>query len=193
MKLLLIDLDTAAVERLNAVLSGAGIHCRSLSGEHCDLYRELQHWPADIILSCIDSPHRDTLEHFAHSHANSPQTIIELGGRSSESIARLASELQLSLYAINSLRDSLLQALLDTIICQLRSLDQLKTEMAAARFTLEQRNHTQQAVSYIVDKFALRPQQAEELLRKNAHLQRRSIEEVAEGLLAGGELAAMAT
>lgn len=191
MKLLLIDLEATAVERLSSALSSAGIHCRSLAGEHCDLYSELQQWPADIILTCIDSPHRDTLEHFAHSHANSPQTVIELAGRSSESIARLASELQLSLYAINSLRDSLLQALLDIIICQLHSLDQLKTEMAAARFTLEKRNHTQQAVSYIVDKFALRPEQAEELLRKNAHQQQRSIEEVARGLLAGGKLAAI--
>ena len=187
MRALLIDLASEDAKHLATALARAGIECRSTEKDS-DLYDELERWPPELIFVRTGSPRRDVLEHVAHTRRDSPQTIISLFGRASEGIARLAAELDISLYAISSLRDSLLQALIDIAISELHSHQQLQTEVAAAQFSSKQRLKTHEAITFIVDNFSLAPHQAEALLKKNAQRQNRSVEDLADQLLSTGSM-----
>ena len=187
MKALFIDLAPTDTQRLSNALGRAGIQCTSAT-EDSDLYEQLKRWPAELILAGTGSPRRDVLEHLAHSRRDSPQTIISLFDKHSEGIARLATQLDISVYAISRLRDSFLQALIDIVISELYSHQQLQTEVAAAQFLSDRRLKTYEAITFIVDNFALAPHQAEALLKKNALRQNRSIEELANQLLTTGSM-----
>lgn len=189
MKALFIDLQQSSSELLTRVFAQAGIACRC-ANEDDDLYTLLENWPADLIFAHTSSPHRDVLEHLAHSRQDSPQTVIRLFEENSQSIARLAQLLNISLYAPPGLRDSLLQSLVDITISELYSRQQLQTEIAASRFSTERRGKTQRAIQHVAQTYDLAHEQAETLLRQDAKRQQRDLDELAEQLLSKGDQAA---
>lgn len=166
MKVLFIDLQAKASDVLASIFEQAGITCR-WAKEDNDLYALMEHWSADLIFVHTSSPHRDVLEHMAHSRQDSPQTVIRLFAEHSQSIARLAEVLNISLYAHRGLRDSLLQSLVDITITELHSRQQLHTEIAASRFTRQQHGEANRPIRHISQADDLAPQQAKAALGQN--------------------------
>lgn len=186
MKVLLLDIENKQAEKLDPILSWAGMELIRLEPVDIDLYQSIRSLNPEIILVDTNSPHRDTLEHLAQLKPDSPQTVFTLDGDHSEGINRLAAEVGLSLYAINDVRASLLQALIDITISYFHSIDRLRMEVQAMKPAVEQRHYVNKALIYIMDTYDLAEDQAKDLLNKNASRQQRSVTELAQQLLETG-------
>ncbi|MBD2859111.1 hypothetical protein IB286_08820 [Spongiibacter sp. KMU-158] len=187
MKLLLIGISEEKISKLQDALSTAGLDLVSFNGQQDSLYPLIEQQRPEIILIDTSSTARDTLEHLAQLDRNHARTVISLG-RNSESINRLAAETGLSLYAVDSVAVSLLQALTDVVISQLISRDKLAREVASMRPVLAQQRDLHSAIKFIMEKYGLADTQARDLLAKNAKHQKRGIADVARHLMETGSL-----
>ncbi|WP_269619121.1 ANTAR domain-containing response regulator [Zhongshania sp. BJYM1] len=186
MKVLLIDIDDTRANIIAPVFASTGIDLINLNNHANDLYQLVGEMHPEIILVDTNSSNRDTLEHMAQLNKSSPRTVIKLGNSRSESINRLAADAGISIYAIDDIPPSLLQALIDITLSYFYSIDRLKTEVQALKPEVDARQILNNAKKFIIDTYGLTEAQANDLLSKNANRQGRSMTDIARQLIETG-------
>ncbi len=189
MKVLLIDIDDNRANKLDPIVSWAGMELINLSDQGSDIYQLMEELQPEIILVDTNSSKRDVLEHLAHRNRQGARTVITLGDTPSEGINRLAAEVGISLYAIDVVPYSLLQALIDITISYFHSIDHLRAEVATLQPIVQEREYLNKAKQFIMKNYGLAEEQARDLLVRNAHQQKRNVAELAKQLLETGSLA----
>lgn len=195
MKVLLIDIDDNRANKIDPIVSWAGMELLHLNnhradgpaGNHnADIYTHVKNVHPEIILVDTDSPSRDVLEDLAQQNRTAPKTVITLDKSQSESINRLAADVGISLYAIDAVPHRLLQALIDVTISHFHSIDRLRSEVQELKPAIEERQFLNQAIAFIMDTYGLSEHQANDLLTKNADRQQRDIGALAKQLVETG-------
>jgi two-component system, response regulator / RNA-binding antiterminator len=185
-RVLLIDIDDNRANKLEPIVSWAGMEMLNHKESEEDVYAVMEELHPEIILIDTNSTKRDALEHLAQRSRQGAHTVITLGQKQSEGINRLAAEAGISLYAIDAVPHSLLQALIDITISYFHSIDRLRAEVATMQPLIEERQYLNKARQFIMKNYGLAEEQAEDLLVKNANRQRRSVAELAKTLLKTG-------
>ncbi|WP_373082994.1 ANTAR domain-containing response regulator [Zhongshania sp.] len=186
MKLLLIDIDDGRANKIEPIITWAGIELIIINDNTADIYALVDELHPEIILVDTDSPNRDTLEHLAQLQKTAPRTVIKLDNTRSEAINRLAAEACISIYAIDGVPTQLLQALIDIAISYFYSIELLRNEVENIKPATDARQTLNKAKKFIMDTYGLAEEQASDLLSKNADRQRRPVTEVARQLLDTG-------
>lgn len=195
MKVLLIDIDDNRANKIDPIVSWAGMELLHLNnhrsdgpaGNHnADIYAHVKNVHPEIILVDTNSPSRDVLEDLAQQNRTAPKTVITLDKSQSESINRLAADVGISLYAIDAVPHRLLQALIDVTISHFHSIDRLRSEVQELKPAIEERQLLNKAIAFIMDTYGLSEHQANDLLSKNADRQQRDVSELARQLVETG-------
>lgn len=187
--MLLIDIDDNRVNKLEPIVAWAGMELINHREQDADIYDVMEQQHPEIILIDTNSSKRDSLEHLAQRNPQGARTVITLGKKQSESINRLAAEAGISIYAIDAVPASLLQALIDITISYFHSIDRLRAEVAALQPLIKDRQYLNQARQFIMKTYGLAEEQAQDLLTKNADRQKRDVAELAKQLVETGSFA----
>jgi response regulator NasT len=186
---LLIDIDDNRANKLEPIVTWAGMEMLNHRESEEDIYGVMEKLHPEIILIDTNSTKRDALEHLAQRNLQGPHTVITLGKKKSEGINRLATEAGISLYAIDIVPHSLLQALIDITISYFHSIDCLRAEVSALQPMVQDREYLNKARQFIMSNYGLAEEQAQDLLMKNANQQKRNVAELAKQLIETGSFA----
>lgn len=186
MRVLLVDIDDSRANKLEPIVSWAGMELVNHRSTDSDIYQAMEELHPEIILIDTNSSKRDALEHLAHRSRHGARTIITLGAKQSEGINRLAAEAGISIYAIDAVPASLLQSLIDITLSYFHSIDRLRAEVAAMQPIIQDRQYLNRARQFIMKTYGLAEDQAQDLLAKNADRQKRDVAELAKQLIETG-------
>jgi response regulator NasT len=142
----------------------------------------------DVVIVDARSPSRDTLEHLAVMHANSPRPVVVFSDEPDTGAMQRAIAAGVSAYVVDGLTSRRVLPVLQVAIARFEQDSMLRSELRHARNQLAARKRIERAKGVLMAQGALDEQTAYARLRKMAMDRGLTLEEVSARIIAAREL-----
>lgn len=142
----------------------------------------------DVVIVDARSPSRDTLEHLAVMHANSPRPVVVFSDESDTVTMQRALAAGVSAYVVDGLMPRRVEPVLQVAIARFEQDALLRSELQQARNQLAARKRIERAKGILMAQSGLDEQTAYARLRKMAMDRGLTLEELSSRLIAARDL-----
>ena len=185
---LLIDDCPERVGLLKDTLSESGYHVVAVVEPGLDLYRVFARYEPDIVIVDMDSPDRDTFEHMRSISSSNPRPIVMFASDDDQATIKRAVASGVSAYVVDNLSTRRVRPVIDAAIARFEQFQSLRTELDAARTSLEERKIIEKAKGVLMQRKNLDEPAAYRAMQKMAMDRNCKLVDLAKSLIAAAEL-----
>ncbi|HEV7344840.1 MAG TPA: ANTAR domain-containing response regulator [Devosia sp.] len=188
LSILIIDENRIRASIIEDGLREAG-HCRvAVIHDVNEVARTIQSTMPDVIVIDLESPKRDTLEHFFSLSRAVQRPIAMFVDSSDGAMIEKAVEAGVSAYVVDGLKKERVKPILDMAVSRFNAFSRLRHELEQARSELEDRKLIEQAKGILMRTRNLGEADAYALLRSTAMNQNRRMVDIAQSLVTAADL-----
>lgn len=188
MRILLINDTARKVGRLKCALTEAGFEVLDESGLSIDLPARVEALKPDVILIDSDSPGRDVMEQLVMVTRDRPRPIVMFTDEHNPQVMRQAIQSGVSAYIVEGIHSQRLQPILDVAMARFESDQALRSQLQAREAQLAERKRIEQAKGLLMKMKDCNEEEAYGLMRRQAMSRQQKLIQVAEQIIAMGEL-----
>jgi response regulator NasT len=146
--------------------------------------RDLEAFPADVIVVACESPDRDTLEGLREATQANPRPVVMFVDRSEPGLAQAAVEAGVAAYVVDGLAPTRVRPILEVAMSRFQLMVRLRGDLEKARADLASRKIIERAKGVLMKERGLDEETAYGLLRKLAMDSGRPLAAIAADLVA---------
>ncbi|GAA0760689.1 ANTAR domain-containing protein [Ideonella azotifigens] len=172
--------------RLRALIRGlelGGYRIAGLLGADAQLPEKLAALAPDVLIVDAESGARDAIEHVVWASRDAPRPIVLFTEEHDPTHVREALAAGVVAYVVAGLAPERVRPVIDVAIARFEHEQQLRTELAAAKGQLAEREIVNRAKALLMQRHGLEEPQAYARLRKTAMNQGQTIAEISRRLL----------
>ncbi len=188
LRVALVDEKTERSSDLEAALVAEGYEVVARLAGSADLLAQLHGLAPDVVIVDMQSPDRDVLEDMQRIYREEPRPIVMFVDESDSESIRAAVSAGVSAYVVDGLKSRSVQPIIEAAIARFRAFQALRSELEAARSSLEERKLVERAKGVLMKRRGLGEQEAYDLLRKTAMNRGCKLADVARQLIHAAEL-----
>lgn len=188
LRILLINDTARKVGRLKCALTEAGFEVLDESGLSIDLPARVEALKPDVILIDSDSPGRDVMEQLVMVTRDRPRPIVMFTDEHNPQVMRQAIQSGVSAYIVEGIHSQRLQPILDVAMARFESDQALRSQLQAREAQLAERKRIEQAKGLLMKMKDCNEEEAYGLMRRQAMSRQQKLIQVAEQIIAMGEL-----
>lgn len=185
---LLIDDCSERVSLLEDTLTNDGYRVVAAVEPRLDLYRVFEQHQPDIVIVDIDSPDRDTLEHMRSISSSNPRPIVMFTNDDDRQTIKRAVASGVSAYVVDHLSTRRVRPVIDAAIARFEQFQQMRSELDAARSSLDERKVIEKAKGILMQRANLDEPAAYRAMQKMAMDRNTKLVDLAKSLIAASEL-----
>jgi response regulator NasT len=188
LRVMLVDEKAERSDDLARVLEDAGYEVIARVGGHHDLRARVAELAPDVIIVDMQSPDRDVLEDMGRISREQPRPIVMFVDDSDAESIRAAVRAGVSAYVVDGLRSRRVRFIVEAAIARFEEFQALRTELASARTSLEERKLVERAKGIVMQRRGMSEDDAYRLLRSTAMQKNLKLAEVARSVIAMADL-----
>lgn len=153
-----------------------------------NLHAVLEHTPADVIITSLSSPDRDTLEDLRTASVRNPKPVVMFVEDTGTEMAVEAIRAGVAAYVVAGLSPARVRPIVEIAIARFKEFRRLIDELERSRAALAERRVVDQAKGILMERNGLTEPEAYALLRTTAMRQNQKLVELARSVIAAAEL-----
>lgn len=186
--IVVVEKDATRASEIASALRQGGWADVTVVSDDRQLTRTLTEIDPDVVLIDVGHPRRDTLETLSEVSGARNRPVAMFVSHSDPALSAAAVQAGVSAYVVGGLTGDRVRPILETAIARFRMVNQMQTELEAARQALAERKTIDRAKGILIQTKGLSEEEAYQLLRKTAMDQGRRISDVAQALVLASEM-----
>lgn len=188
LSILVIDENAIRASIIEAGLREAGHDCVSVVHDFKAVAQRIGEIAPDVVIIDLESPNRDTLEHFFSLSKAIQRPIAMFVDRSDGSMIDKAVQAGVSAYVVDGMKKERIKPIMDMAVARFNAFARLTQELEQAKSELEDRKVIEKAKGLLMKTRALSEADAYQLLRSTAMNRNQRLIDIAQGLVTASEL-----
>lgn len=188
LSIVVVEKDPGRAAEITHALRQGGWADVTVIADDTSLTRTLAATDPDLVLIDLANPRRDTLEALSESSGARQRPVAMFVDQSDPELSSAAIQAGLSAYVVGGLSGERIRPVLETAIARFRMMNQMQSELEAAKKALEDRKTIDRAKGLLIQAKGISEDEAYQLLRKTAMDQGRRLIDVAKALVTASEL-----
>jgi two-component system, response regulator / RNA-binding antiterminator len=188
LRVMIVDPDSERSRNLRGALTLAGYHVVAELKESIDLPDAVAGLKPEIIIVAADSPSRDTLEHIGVTTRDAPRPVVMFTQDGASDSIRAAVKAGVSAYVVDGLSPERIRSILEVACARFEAHQELAQKLADTERQLAERKSVEKAKGLLMQRRGLSEDQAYKELRGLAMQTGKTLNEVAETLIAAAHL-----
>jgi response regulator NasT len=188
LKVMIVDADAERSRQLRGALSLAGYRVIAELREAIDLPDAVAGMKPHIVIIAADSPDRDTLEQISLTTKNAPRPVVMFTQDGASDSIKASVKAGVSAYVVDGLAMDRLKPILEVACARFEAHQELSRKLADTERELAERKSVERAKGLLMERRGLSEANAFKELRNLAMTTGKSLEEVADTLIAAAHL-----
>lgn len=188
LSILVIDENAIRASIIEAGLREAGHDCVSVVHDFKAVAQRIGEIAPDVVIIDLESPNRDTLEHFFSLSKAIQRPIAMFVDRSDGSMIDKAVQAGVSAYVVDGMKKERIKPIMDMAVARFNAFARLTQELEQAKSELEDRKVIEKAKGLLMKTRALTEADAYQLLRSTAMNRNQRLIDIAQSLVTASEL-----